>query len=103
MERMPTREYVELPFEHGNEAQVTHLTGADGDVLVPLTSLFSSEALGVLRVVLNLSSEALDLALVIFETLAEMLLHLFYLGFPREQIEEILYFQDASRFIPDGF
>lgn len=103
MESMSTREYIEFSLKHRNEAQVTDLTGTDCDVFISLTPFFSSETFSIFRVVLNLSSETLDLAFIVLETLAEMLFHLFYLGFSREQIKKIFYFEHTSRFVSDGF
>jgi hypothetical protein len=86
MEGMSARENVEFPFKNRNVAQITDLARTDSNVLVSLTPLFSPKTLGILRVVLDLLSESTDFLFIVFETPAEMGLHLFYFGFSREQI-----------------
>lgn len=65
VESMPAWVDVKLPFKHGDVTQVTVLTRADGDVLVPQVSLLCSEGLCTLRVFLDLVAELLDVGLVV--------------------------------------
>jgi len=96
---MLAREDVELTIEDGSKANVTSLSRVDRNVLVPLTSLLSSQQFSVSGVLLDLAAQASNLVFVIIETLAQMLFHLLNLRLGREQVKKIFDFED--RVLPD--
>jgi len=83
---MAAREDVEFPLKHRNEAQVTVLSWADGDVLVPLVSLLSSEPLSAVRMSLDLLSQLFNFGLIVLQARAEMVLHFVHLSLWWEQV-----------------
>jgi len=78
---------IEFLVEYRSAADVAKLVGLDRNVLVPLVALLVSEQVSICTVLLDLASEILYLTLVVFKTLAQMLLHFFYLGFFGEFFE----------------
>jgi len=78
---------IEFLVEYRSAADVAKLVGLDRNVLVPLVPLLVSEQVSIGTVLLDLASEILYLALVVFKTLAQVLLHFFYLGFFGEFFE----------------
>ena len=77
MESVQTRENVEFPVEHSSIADIAALARINRNVLVPLAPLLVSQLLSIVGILLNLSSQACYFLFIIFNTVAQMLFHLF--------------------------
>ena len=65
-------------------------------MLVAHAPLLVSEFLSTLRMTLNLLSQAFDLLLIVVETLAKMLFHVFNLSILREHVQNVLDFENVA-------
>jgi len=81
MERMLAGENIEFFVEYCSETNVTKLIGLDCNVLVPLITLLISKQVSIRTVLLDLAAKILNLPLVVFKALTQVLFHFFYLGF----------------------
>ena len=96
MEGMRTREHIELFVKNCSETDVACLTRVDRYMLVAHAPLLVSELLSTLRMTLNLLSQAFDLLLIVVETLAKMLFHVFNLSILREHVQNVLDFENVA-------
>ena len=95
MESVKTRENIEFLLENTCVAHITHLTRVDCDVLVSLFSLLLSQYFSILRVLLKLLLQVLNLGVVFIEAVAKMGFHVFYFSFLREKREQIINLEDT--------
>jgi hypothetical protein len=93
MKSVQARIDVELFLENRGEADVTHLTRVDCNVLVSLLSLLLSQNLSVLGMLLELLFQVLDLVIILVQTFAQMLFHLLNLSFFWKQWKQIINLQ----------
>ena len=94
MEGMLARVDEELTIvKDCTKTDVTVLGRVDDDVSVLLMTALRTQKLRVLRVLLDLSAQLLDLFLVVIETVTKMLLHITHFGLLWEQIKQVFNFQ----------
>ena len=96
MEGMLARVNEELTIvKDCTETDVTVLGRVDDDVSVLLMTALRTQKLRVLRVLLDLSAQLLDLLLVVIETVTKMLLHITHFGLLWEQVKQVFNLQNV--------
>lgn len=90
MERMVTREHVELFLEDGFEAEIASLRRTDRYRFVLHLSLLVPQDLCVVRKLVQIGLERLNLNLVIAQAIAKVILHVLYLLVGREQRQQVV-------------
>lgn len=93
MERVRTREDVELLFEYWSKTDIAGLVRINCNVLVAHAPFLIPEFLRVFRVIFNIVSKVFDFLLVVVEALAEVLFHIFNFGVLGEQVQQVLHFE----------
>ena len=78
---MAAREHVELPIEDAGVADVAALSRVYRNVFVPLIPFLVSQLFRVMGVLLDFRPQVLNFLLVVLEAAAQVLLHVFDLGF----------------------
>ena len=84
MECVLAREDIELMVKNRFEADITHLGGVDGDVLMLLLTLLLTELLGRRRVDFKLLLQQLNLFMVLLQALTKVVFHVLHLLIGRE-------------------
>ena len=76
-------------IEDRAEANIAVLGRIDDDMSILLVTSLRAKKLSVLRMLLNLGTQLLDLLFIIVEAVAKMLFHIAYLRLLREEIQQV--------------